>query len=214
MADPGTGWHFDPAAVRAGFASAADAYARTVAAIAPGAFDRPGLGVWSVRDLAGHTGRALTTVEQYLAAPGPGPVTLGHPLDYMAILASAHADPEAVAERGRAAGRALGPDPAAAAAELAARVTALVAGTPDDTPVATPAGTMRLIDYLPARCFELVVHRLDLERAAGLDPVDDPEGLAVVAVLVGGMLARHPDAAAAFLALTGRIALPKGFSIV
>jgi hypothetical protein len=43
---------------------------------------RPGLGVWTVRDLVGHTCRALTTVEAYAARPAAR-VELERPVDYM-----------------------------------------------------------------------------------------------------------------------------------
>jgi hypothetical protein len=53
---------------RAAFADAAGWFVRT-AALVGDRWDRPGLGVWDVRSLVGHTSRALVTVETYLARP-------------------------------------------------------------------------------------------------------------------------------------------------
>ena len=74
---------------------------------------------------------------------------------------------------------------------------------------------MRLRQYLPTRTFELVVHGLDIARAAGLPAPAYSAGLltaalelAVAAAVLGG---RGPEL---LLALTGRTALPTGFSVV
>lgn len=76
-----------------------------------GAWSSPGLGVWDVRALAGHTPRALITVGTYQDRPA-AEAAVATPWDYYALLASAASSPEAVAERGRRAGEALGDDPA------------------------------------------------------------------------------------------------------
>jgi uncharacterized protein (TIGR03083 family) len=208
------GWRLEPRAVRHAYHTAAEALVATVGHVGSDAWERPGLGQWTVRDLAGHATRALLTVEAYLDAPAAGPVSLQHPAAYFAVLAGTYADPVSVAERGRIAGRALGPDPAATVADLARRVLARTDAASDDAPVSTPAGVMRLIDYLPSRVLELVVHRLDLARATGLvDPADGPD-VALATALAGGLAAEGPAAGAVLLALTGRQALPGGTSVV
>ncbi|MGQ0617387.1 MAG: maleylpyruvate isomerase family mycothiol-dependent enzyme [Acidimicrobiia bacterium] len=215
-----TPWLFDPAAVRAAFSEAAGAFAHAVARVPADAWDGPGLGQWTVRDLVGHASRALSTVETYIGAGpggGTGPVDLGHAIEYFAVLAAAYADADAVVARGRDAGRMLGPGPATAVAQLAQRVTTVVDAADDDTPVATPAGVMRLIDYLPSRVFELTVHRLDLAAATGTDD-GPPEGLSaateITAIIAAALAARGPHPGAALLALTGRRPLPPGYSVV
>ena len=82
----------------------------------------------------------------------------------------------------------------------------LVAGN-DDPLVTTALGGMRLRQYLPTRTFELVVHGLDIARAAGLPTPAYSAGLlttvlelAAAAAVLGG---RGPDV---LLALTGRTA--------
>jgi uncharacterized protein (TIGR03083 family) len=217
-----TSWRLDPAAIRAAYRQAAEELVATVAGMSPDDWDRPALGEWTVRDVAGHAGRALSTVEDYLGAVDSGKPAggAGHPLDYYAgIAGSGPLDHAAVAERGRAAGRALGDDPAAALGELARRVLAVVDRAPDDAMVATPFGTLRVVDYLPSRVFELAVHRLDLVAAIGGD-VDakartgaaDPVELSLV--VAAGLAAARADAATALLALTGRRPLPEGYSAI
>ncbi len=208
-------WTFDCGVVRAAYTSAAEAMVTTTAKVPIDSWDRLGIGAWSVRELIGHASRALSTVEIYLDAADRGPVTLAHPLDYYATVpTTAAGDDVAIAERGKEAGLALGTDPAGAVAALAARVLRRVDVEPDDAPVATPAGTMRLIDYLPSRVFELTVHRLDICRAVGFNEATDGPELAVSAVLAAGIASLGCDVPAMLLALTGRRPLPSSFSIV
>jgi hypothetical protein len=196
---------------RTAFADAAGWFVRT-AALVGGRWDQPGLGEWDVRALAGHTSRALATVETYLARPAAA-VTVASAPDYFRATRAAAAGP-AVAARGRDAGAALGSDPAAAVAQLAARVLALVATHDGTALVTTIAGGMRLADYLPTRTFELAVHTADLATALGV-PLDVPataaaQALSIVAdlALAGGL------AGSLLLAATGRPGLPAGFSVL
>lgn len=174
-------------------------------------WDAPGLGEWTVRDLVGHTGRALSTVEAYLAAPAAG-VAVESAVDYFAVvLATA---PAAVADRGRAAGAALGDDPVAAVrAGVHSAIERVLAAGPDDL-VGTPAGGMRLVDYLPTRTFELVVHGCDLAGAAGV-PADPPETAAAEAgALLAALAARSGRAGDLFRATTGRAPLPPDYTVL
>ena len=51
------------------YVAAARAVADLVRRIPPDAWDGPGLGEWSMRDLVGHTSRSLVTVIEYFARP-------------------------------------------------------------------------------------------------------------------------------------------------
>jgi uncharacterized protein (TIGR03083 family) len=193
------------------FSEAARAYAGLVAAIAPEQWTAPGLGEWDLRALVGHTSRSLITVETYLGQPA---VTeqLTSPAAYLAAIGTV--DPASVADRGRAAGEALGDDPTGFVRVLVDRVLPLVTGDHDPL-ITTVGGGMRLRQYLPTRTFELVVHGLDIARAAGLPGPDYSAGLltavlelAAAAAVLGG---RGPEL---LLAVTGRTALPPGFSVV
>ena len=193
------------------FEASARAFVDVVGRLSPDDLALPGLGVWDVRDLVGHTSRALATVEAYLEA-GMEPVELDGPVDYfLAALGAPAGSPEraerdaAIAERGRQAGAALGDDPAAAVAELAERVIDLVRRTSPDSPAATAAGSMRLSDYLPTRTLELTVHTLDVCRAVGMAPPAALDGpVASTLVLLAEIAARRPDRVDLLLQLAGR----------
>lgn len=179
-------------------------------------WSQPALGDWDLRDLAGHTGRALLTLESYL---DPGhritEPDLSGPAAYLHAAAASLANPAAVAARGREAGAALGDRPADAVAAAASRVLTLVDGSPDDALVSTPVGKMTLAGYLPTRTFELVVHTLDLAKAASY-PSPDRLSRAIPGCLqiAAELAADRADAAEALLAFTGRRALPAGYSVI
>ena len=178
-----------------------------------GDWEAPALGVWSRRDLVGHTSRSLLTVASYLR-DGPVQVEAASPVDYFVRSRAALADADAVAARGRAAGQALGNDPAAAVALIAERVLPVVAAAGVDAYVETPVATMWLDDYLPTRTFELVVHGCDLATACGLD-ADVPMRAAAQAGAVLVALAAHDGTVAdLLLAATGRRRLPEGFTVL
>ena len=202
--------------IRHGYRYAVRAFTELVAVIDDDAWGRPALGVWTVRDLVGHTSRALLTVDSYLDPTRTAEVPdLPDAAAYFRVAQSALADPVAVAERGRQAGAALGDDPAATVADLAERVLGRIEAAPDDALVSTPVGTMTLAGYLPTRTFELVVHGLDLAGALGVDPPAAlTEPIFCCLQLAATLAGARPDAAQLLLALTGRQPLPTGFSVV
>ena len=200
---------------RAVFIAAADAFTDLVQRVPPDAWGGPGLGTWTVRDLTGHASRSLTTIEAYLdrAAPPvdePRSTAVGY---YLVALAGA-GDQADIEARGRAAGAALGDDPAGAVAALRDRVLARLADTPDDRVVATPGGALTLVDYLPTRTFELVVHSLDLAAAVGVPDGQPDEAVGRAVTLAGAIAAVRADGRRTLAALTGRGELPAGFSVV
>jgi len=197
--------------IREAYEMAAGLFVNTVEQVGPAQWEQPGLGVWTVRDLVGHTSRALLTVEQYLANPAAQREVM-RPVEYYLRVQAGLADPASVAARGREAGVALGADPIAAVRGIATRVLAQVQTASDEALVNTPVGGMRLIDYLPSRIFELAVHTLDLATALPVT-VMLPETVAAVALhLLADMTIQPDKAAALLLAATGRQPLPAGFS--
>ena len=193
------------------FADAAEWFVATTA-LADGRWHEPGLGEWDVRDLVGHTSRALLTVETYLGRPA-AVVEVGSAAAYYGATRAAAAGP-GVAERGREAGEALGADPVAAVAAIAARVVPVVAACEGTEVITTIAGGMRLADYLPTRTFELVVHTADLTSALGR-PADVPPAAAAAALrLVADLAVAGGRAGPLLLAATGRPGLPPGFSVL
>lgn len=194
------------------FVGAARWFVQTVPA-GRGRWDEPALGEWTVRDLVGHTSRALLTVETYLDRPAET-ADVTSPVGYFDQVLAATGDPAAVAQRGRDAGQALGPDPEEAVAVIAERVLPRVRAAAAEELLTTPAGGMRLGDYLPTRTFELVVHTCDLATALGREgEVPGPAARQALTVL-GGLTERSGQAAPLLLAATGRGALPAGFTVL
>ena len=197
--------------VREAFGEAARAFAELVRSIPAESWDGPGLGEWTVRDLVGHTSRALITVETYLRQPA-GTEDVATPAGYLAALGEV--DAAAVAARGRDAGRALGADPLATIDALVERVLPLV--DRDDNPlITTAAGGMHLDSYLPTRSFELVVHGLDIATAASIEPPGYTEQLlSQVASMTATAAVIRGFGPELLRALTGRQPLRPDFSVV
>lgn len=197
-----------------GFVGATQGFVNLVNKVAPDQWDSPGLGVWAVRDLVGHTTRALMTIESYLHSDGSRlEPTLDSPAAYF-LAAMASVQPGAVAERGRAAGRALGEDVPAAVATVAERVVKLVNNHRPDASVSTPVGVTLLQNYLPTRTFELSVHSLDLARATQQSVPDTETAQHASLALAAQIASRSGHTVEVLLALTGRQTLPTGFSLI
>ncbi len=129
-------------------------------------WENTGLGEWDIRSLVGHTTRSYLTIEEYLGKPAAA-VEAVDPVTYYRAIRKFY-DMPGVAERGREAGRALGADPVVAVQQVAERVEALVRTKDGSELLTSLGGAMRLVDYLPTRTFELVVHTADLSRALGV----------------------------------------------
>ncbi|MEI2764451.1 MAG: maleylpyruvate isomerase N-terminal domain-containing protein [Dermatophilaceae bacterium] len=181
------------------------------------AWDRPALGSWDVRALLGHAGRGLWTLLDYLSTPTDQAPAIHSAADYFAAAAALAADPgfnETIRRRGVDAGAALGADPVATLGVTLARARTALAGLDHDPVIPTALGPMHVTAYLPTRVVELTVHSQDLAAALGLDAglPDDAVRTAMricvdVAILTG-------RATLLLGALTGRHALPAGFSTV
>lgn len=200
--------------VRNSFYASADAFSALVAQIPPDSWEKTALGVWNLRDLVGHTSRALLTIESYLGKSSTGPA-LQSAFDYFAAVKNTAGSAEEVAQRGREAGNKLLPDPASSINNIVPRVKDLVAGNTDDTPVGTPWGTMTLERYLPTRTFELTVHSLDISRALGVDtPSSLGPSISESLELIGKLASLHPEADELLLVLTGRPSHLKTISVI
>ncbi|ANP72069.1 maleylpyruvate isomerase N-terminal domain-containing protein [Cryobacterium arcticum] len=210
--DAATRWFV---AVTAGIAERADGE--------EGVWAEVGLGEWSVRDLVGHTSRALSTIETYLdiaaeedAAGVAGSITVTSPAAYYER-ALAAGTPEVIAQRGRETAATLGARPAEAVAALAARVLARVGTLTGAEPADTPAGRIRIAEYLPSRTVELTVHTSDLLQSQGVPAAEQtvPAPAAAATLHVLADLAAQKGVAAPLLrAATGRAPLPAGFTVL
>jgi hypothetical protein len=157
----------------------------------------------------------LITVSTYLQTTADRE-DLATPQEYYARVnpSALGMDPAAVLERGRQAGRELGDDPAAAVDGLVEQALGELARAGDPLIQVIGGLGIRLHTYLPTRVFELAVHSLDVARAAGLSftlPDDALADAAVLATRVGVALGQGETVLSA---LTGRAALPAGFSVV
>ncbi len=85
--------------VRDAFGQAAEWFMGVVPS-GTGRWEETGLGEWSVRDLVGHTSRALLTVEVYLDKPAAG-AGVGSAVEYFRLVSASVGDPARVAQRGR-----------------------------------------------------------------------------------------------------------------
>ena len=196
---------------RENFTAAARAFLGLVHQIRPDQWTGSGLGEWDLRALVGHSSRSLTTLETYLEQPA-----LTEDLTSAAayLAAVARIDPASVADRGRAAGAALGDAPIVTLQPLVDRVPPLLERD-DDPLIATALGGMRLSNYLPTRTFELVVHGLDIARAAELAPPDyGAELLTEVLELTAAAAVLNGAGIDVLLALTGRVGLRPGFTVI
>jgi hypothetical protein len=200
------------------FLSAANAYADTVGKVASVPWDGPGLGEWTVAELIGHaTGSGLGCVPTVLRMPAEQR-SIATPEDYFALAKSVPPEMLAAAraastELGRRDATALGGDPGAAVRAVATAAEAALAEVADDDIVESAAGGMRVVDWLPTRTFELVVHGLDISAATGIAFEPSDAALADVTALAARLVVAVGDGAVVLRALTGRGALPAGFAV-
>lgn len=150
----------------AAFLAAGEAFVELVDRIPSGSFSDPGLGVWDIRGLTGHTCRALLTVPTYLERPAKK-VLRASAAEYFAATRDS-VDHNAIAQRGIEMGATLGTDPAVAVQKALEQSRAALRKVRGTNPlIETIAGGMHLHSYLPTRTFELVVHSSDLAVASG-----------------------------------------------
>ena len=196
------------------FSRSADAFIGMVGAIRAEQWERPGLGTWSVRSLAGHTARAILTVESYLSQEEPGDVSVSSAKAYYSTVYSQFTDAAAVEVRGVEAGEWLGNDPVGQVTSALARTKSLVESQPPNRIVSIGGMGILLTEYLRTRVFELVVHTIDLSRATGIDHSLPPSTIADAVALASAVAAQRGSGEELLLALTGRAPLPPGFSMV
>jgi hypothetical protein len=188
---------------RRAFRSAAVSFADLIARVPADRWDGPGLGDWTLRELAGHAiGSGLLQIPAVLSTPADE-IARASSEDYW-ILARA-VKPGVPAD-----------DPQAldAVGDLVGLATQALGRVEGNDLVETPAGGMRVRDWIATRTFELVVHGLDIAAAAGVELFLSPEVYAEVAAQAARTAAMAGDGPAVLRALTGRTVLPLGYSIV
>jgi hypothetical protein len=71
---------------------------------------------------------------------------------------------------------------------------------------------MRVRDWIPTRTLELVVHGMDVARAAGIDVAFPAEAIEEATLLSARLAVKVGDGTVLLQALTGRGTLPEKFS--
>ena len=199
--------------IRETYLEAGEYFAGIVDSIDIDGLEAPALGEWCVRDLIGHTYRAFTTVLSYSASPTQQ-VDFERPVDYFLSLLSTDINHGQIAERGRAAGLEIIDNPKMMVRGFAMYVTNKLEELSDDHIVGTLAGGMRLIDYLPTRTFELIIHTMDLTKALGMESNPPERGLESTLQIVGQLALHRGHAPDLILASTGRHGLANGFTVL
>jgi uncharacterized protein (TIGR03083 family) len=203
-------------AVRAAFVQASEFVLAAFDAVGEQDWDRPGLGEWTVRELAVHTSRAWSTIIDYVAVPAE--LALRSATDYYrAALGGDPAIHEQVSRRARAQAEALEEPLPAVAHRLFREAENVLERTPADHVLGTFAGGIRLVDYLPTRVVELVVHGIDLCIAVGR-PVEVPTpALELTLEVLVDLASERPervDPVHLVRALTGRAPLPGDYDVL
>jgi uncharacterized protein (TIGR03083 family) len=196
------------------FEAAAHSFLDLVAEVKVSQWNEPALGVWDVRSLVGHTSRAISTVETYLLADPAPEVTAPNAEDYYATVFSEYTDNDAIAARGVEAGKHLTEDSGAEFEATLNRALELIKESGPDRIVAIGSIGIPLDEYLRTRVFELVVHGMDIAKAANLDHGIPANVVANVADLAARVAVRKGDGEAILFALTGRRPLRPRYSIL
>jgi uncharacterized protein (TIGR03083 family) len=198
---------------RLGYRQAADFFVDAVARIGPDQWALEALDLWNVRDLVGHTSRALLIVEQF-SKSHPVSVEIRNAVDYYRRAFVGEGINERIAERGKRTGQELGDDPARAVTELRDRVIARVDSLPDNHPLGTLIGGISLIDYLPGRTTELVVHTLDLANALHMHVQPPRQALSDTLHLLADLAIESGCGTKFALIATGRGLVEGRFSVI
>ena len=199
--------------IRETYLEAGDYFVSVVDSIEIDLFDAPALGEWCVRDLVGHTYRSFTTVLSYSAVPS-NKVDFERPVDYFLRLLSSDVNHGHIAERGRAAGLEIIEDPKMMVRGFAMYVKNKLEELSDDHIMGTLTGGMRLIDYLPTRTFELIIHTMDLTKALGVESRPPRSGMETTLLMIGQLALNRGYAQDLILSSTGRDGLARGFTVL
>ena len=199
--------------IRETYLEAGDYFVSVVDSIEIDAFDAPALGEWCVRDLVGHTYRSFTTVLSYSAVPS-NKVDFERPVDYFLRLLSSDVNHGHIAERGRAAGLEIIEDPKMMVRGFAMYVKNKLEELSDDHIMGNLTRGMRLIDYLPTRTFELIIHTMDLTKALGVESSPPRRGMETTLQMIGQLALNRGYAQDLILSSTGRDGLARGFTVL
>lgn len=171
----------------AAFEEAAGAVEETLDGMPDDAWQRQGLGAWSVAELVAHLVRAADRPAAYLDRDPGGTEPAADRISYWQFDLEAAAPAIAERARGDAADRT--PADLVDAFRRGWRTSAERArALPADHLLTTLRGPMRLDEYLATRVVELVVHHMDLRAALDLPPVVPPTSGALTVEILEALL--------------------------
>jgi uncharacterized protein (TIGR03083 family) len=189
------------------FAEECAAVDRTLAVVTTQDWGRPGLGEWTIAELAAHLVHGAARIDAYLDLD-PGGTPVWDRVSYFQFDLKAEAP--AVAERARQ--EALNMNPHDLPARFATGWRASVdraAVLPPEHVIATFRGPMRLDEYTVTRVVEMVVHHMDLRMALDQPPGVTPAAgrlvMGVLEGLLGSPRPRNLGRTRFILTATGRI---------
>ncbi len=198
--------------IREAYLESAEFFAGLVDGVDIDGWEEPALGQWTVRDLAGHTYRSISTVVGYSEKPAPQ-VDVESTTQWI-LNVRQNANPDRVAELGRSAGLEIMDNPQMMVRGFLSMARDRVNDLDEDFILATPQGGMRLIDYLQLRTMELVIHGSDLAQAVGVEATPPASGMQVALQVLTGVAVAEGRGPALANALTGRGALPANYNLL
>ncbi len=202
----------EPNNTRAAFGASVRCFVEMLERVPADAWDKPGLGEWSVREVAAHVVRMLDRAVEYSAQPAP--VDTESAAAYYLRAMSTPGVNELIAERARESVGLLGADPAASARSIGERTLAAMEALDAVATATTPFGTVGITNYLATRVLEATLHTLDIARAAGIAVTPPPDALGLTLRLLADIAAARGDGDALALALSGRAPLPGGYNVL
>lgn len=195
------------------FRQAATFFVHAVDKIGSDQWDEPALGVWTVRDLIGHTSRSIDRVAEFGSKRADKVDVISAAEHYHLSLANEGVD-DAIAKAGREAGQWLGHDIQQAIRTSLDVTLKLLETIPDNTTIAYTNGGIKLEHYLETRVVELTIHTLDILTATG-NRIDPPrEALACTLRILADLAIDSGLGGRLALLATGRATIAERFSVL
>ena len=198
--------------IREAYLESAEFFAKLVDGVDIDAWENHALGQWTLRDLAGHTYRSISTVVGYSEKPA-AQVDVESSTQWI-LNVRRNANPDRVAELGRSAGLEIMDNPQMMVRGFLNMARDRVNELDDDFILATPQGGMRIVDYLQLRTMELVIHGGDFAQALGVEATPPASGMQVALQVLTGVAVAEGRGPALADALTGRTTLPAGYNLL
>jgi uncharacterized protein (TIGR03083 family) len=201
--------------VREAFKEAAAFLVGIVDSISDEEWELPGLGDWTVAQTAVHASRGASTIVTY--ASQPGELALGSAAEYYSSAMAMEGIHSQVAVRTVEQADAVEGPIDDYVRDAVAEAIEVLSHTPADQVLDTLVGGIRLIDYLPTRIVELVVHGLDLADALGREVETPRNAMAITLETLGDLAVERPDVldpARIVRAITGRGTLPESANLL